>query len=69
MTTSTLPSYSATTRFAAIVDRQRTSRLRDLIFAAALAIGASLSLGALHSAAAHAAAPTVTIAAPVTTGV
>jgi hypothetical protein len=57
MTTSTLTTAAAPGRIASIIRRQRSSRLRDLAFALALAIGATLSLGALHGAAAQAAAP------------
>lgn len=64
MTTSTTISTTfGTHRLAALVTRQRASRLRDLAFAVALAIGATLSLGALHSAAADAeAAPVASVA-------
>ena len=64
MTTSTT---IASSRMTAIVARQRSSRLRDLVFAAALAVGVALSLGALHGAAARAGAPVAAATAAVVT--
>ena len=52
-------------RLTAIVARQRASRLRDLLFAGALAVGFALSVGALHAAAADADAPVATAPAHV----
>jgi len=57
MMTSSSTVAAASNRITALLDRQRSSRLRDLLFAAALAVGFSLSLGALHHAAADAATP------------
>jgi hypothetical protein len=58
---------TTTNRMNAIVDRQRASRLRDLLFAGLLAIGFGLSLGALRNAAADAGAAPLASAATVTT--
>lgn len=56
MTTTTI-AHRTEDRIAGIVARQRSSRARDLMFAALLALGFGLSLGALRAAAAHAAEP------------
>ena len=61
MTTSTQTAAAASNRMSSIISRQRSSRLRDRAFALALAIGAVLSMGALHAAAAQAAAAPSTI--------
>jgi hypothetical protein len=55
-------------RIDGIVARQRSSRTRDLVFAALLAIGLGLSLGALRHAAAQAETPVACTVAPVTAG-
>ena len=68
-TSTTVANIAFGNRITAIVARQRSSRLRDLLFAGALAVGFVLSLGALHDAAAGAAAPVATVAAPVTAAV
>lgn len=52
-----MTNVAAASRIDSIIARQRSSRLRDAVFAAALAVGAMLSLGALHAAAESAAAP------------
>lgn len=62
MMTTTLSDHD---RIDGIVARQRASRIRDLAFAALLAIGATLSLAALRNAAAHAAAPVAATSAVV----
>ena len=65
MTTFTVSSN----RIDAIVARQRSSRARDLVFAAILAVGIGLWGGALRSAVASASTPvamTTTSAAPLT---
>lgn len=64
-TSTTAANVAFGNRITAIVARQRSSRLRDLLFAGALAVGCALSLGALHSAAADAAAPVATAPAAV----
>ena len=55
---------STTNRIATIVDRQRASRVRDLLFAGVLAVGFVLSLGALRAAAAEAAAAPSAVSSP-----
>lgn len=62
MTTATT-AHRPEDRIAGIIARQRSSRARDLVFAALLAIGFGLSLGALRNAAARAAAPVAAISA------
>lgn len=55
-TSSPIVTASPICRISAIVARQRAGRSRDLLFAAAIAIGLALSIGALHDAFAHATA-------------
>ncbi len=60
---------TSTSRIDAIVARQRSSRARDLVFAAMMTLGIGLGGGAMRSAAAHARTPvalTTAPAAPVT---